>query len=686
MKRTALSEKILVLGIDGMDPRLTTKYLAQGLMPHTQAFIDRGACREDLVLLGAQPTVTPPMWTTLATGAYPMTHGITHFSRQHPLRLDKDMYGLDSRLCQAELLWNVFAQSGKKTLVWHWPGSSWPPLIDSENLAIVDGVTPGSVNCMAGCDAEFLLLAGENIPEATYRPKAAEDSNTPCIIEPESAAPEQISGFQENVFSVMTGDPTQVKAEDDTAPNYSLILKPEDGEHEFDHVPIDISYSPLKSATGWLKAPAGSKELTFLFSGGYVRRPALVLANSDGIYDRVAIYRSKQDSEPLAVLEKGVFYDNYLDEYPYAAGQKVIGNRNMRIVELDEAANRLVIWVSGAQQVDNDRFWHPKSLFKDILEHVGYCQPVSQAAGDVTLITQCMEAQWDRVCDFQAKALHYCLNQGGYEIIFSHLHNIDAQEHMHLKYLAPRPGGKLTPEEAELCVRRVYQQTDRYIGQFLHLLDEGWTVLIVSDHGLVAPEHEPLMLGDGIGVSVRLLEELGFTALKKDENGNDTYQIDWSHTRAINSRANHIYINLKGRDPHGIVEPSDKYDVEEELITALYGYKHPQTGRRIVAMALRNKDAVLLGLGGPECGDIIFWNAEGYNFDHCDSLSTTLGCQDSSVSPIFIAAGSGVKVGMRTPLYIREVDVAPTIAVLGGVRIPKECEGAPAYRILTEEF
>ena len=99
-------------------------------------------------------------------------------------------------------------------------------------------------------------------------------------------------------------------------------------------------------------------------------------------------------------------------------------------------------------------------------------------------------------------------------------------------------------------------------------------------------------------------------------------------------------------------------------------------------MALRNKDAVLLGLGGPECGDIIFWNAEGYNFDHCDSLSTTLGCQDSSVSPIFIAAGSGVKVGMRTPLYIREVDVAPTMAALLGTRMPRECEGAPVYQIL----
>ena len=347
---------------------------------------------------------------------------------------------------------------------------------------------------------------------------------------------------------------------------------------------------------------------------------------------------------------------------------------------------RIYIWISGAMDLQNDRFWYPKSLFAQIKDNVGYCQPTSQAAGDVKLITECMEAQWERACQFQAKALHYCISQEGYEIIFSHLHNVDAQEHMHLKYLAPHDQAKLTPEEAELCVRRVYEQTDRYIGQFLHLLDEDWTVLIVSDHGLIAPENEPPMLGDSTGVSVRFLEELGYTALVKDENGRDTYQIDWSRTRAINSRANHIYINLKGRDKFGIVDPADKYELEEEIITALYGYKHPKTGKRIIACALHNKDAVLLGMGGPECGDIIFWNAEGYNFDHCDALSTAIGCQDSSVSPIFIAAGRGIKAGFKTPLHIREVDVAPTVAILGGVRIPRECEGAPAYRILTEEI
>lgn len=77
--RKKMTDKVIVVGIDGLDPRLTKKCLDQGLMPNTKKLIELGSAREDLVLLGAQPTVTPPMWTTLATGAYPVTHGITCF-------------------------------------------------------------------------------------------------------------------------------------------------------------------------------------------------------------------------------------------------------------------------------------------------------------------------------------------------------------------------------------------------------------------------------------------------------------------------------------------------------------------------------------------------------------------------------------------------------------------------------
>ena len=103
------SEKMFVIGIDGMDPRLTRRFVDEGKMPNTQAIIQRGAQRHDLVMLGAQPTVTPPMWTTLATGAYPVTHGITCFNRAVPGELDMKQYNFHSSYCKAEKLWNVFA-------------------------------------------------------------------------------------------------------------------------------------------------------------------------------------------------------------------------------------------------------------------------------------------------------------------------------------------------------------------------------------------------------------------------------------------------------------------------------------------------------------------------------------------------------------------------------------------------
>ena len=44
------------------------------------------------------------------------------------------------------------------------------------------------------------------------------------------------------------------------------------------------------------------------------------------------------------------------------------------------------------------------------------------------------------------------------------------------------------------------------------------------------------------------------------------------------------------------------------------------------------------------------------------------------------------KSGVYTDRHIRQIDVAPTLAALLGVRFPAQCEGAPAYQILDWEF
>lgn len=676
MKREGYNGKVLVLGIDGMDPRLTEKYVAEGVMPNTKRFIERGASGKGLILLGAHPTITPPMWTTLATGAYPSTHGITDFWVQDGNNLDTIAYGLDSRLCKAEQMWNVLAESGKKTLVWHWPGSSWPPTSDSKNLNVVDGTQPEGVNCgTAEVEKDFILVADLKTEGVMYKAKAVAGSHIPCTID-------DLEKEDEKASSEKTGESIAVGAK----PSTTIILSPDEGQGTMGKMPYDVVLSPIKPAHGWLDTPEDALEITVLFSKGTIRRVGLIVKNKDGIYDTVKLYKNKKSEEPLAVLPKGEFVKNIYDEAIRDDVHYDVA-RNMRVLDLAEDGSHLKLWVSTAINLNEDTLWHPKMLYKKVLDNCGPAVSGCMLGGyDEQLLKECMVPQWGAQGEWVANSLNYLIDNEGYEAVFSHYHNVDLQGHMIVKFMKHKDDDMLPERVYAELMQMVYEQTDEYIGRFMHYLDEGWTIMIVSDHAQACPEYGPIAMGEPMGVNVRLMQELGYTAVKTDENGDELHEIDWERTKAVAVRGNHIYINLKGRNPYGIVDPEEKYELEEQIMTDLYSYKHPVTGKRVIALALRNKDALVLGLSGEGCGDIIYFTSEGYHFDHGDALSTTLGYADMSISPIFIAAGPGIKEGFTTDRVIREVDVTPTIAAITGVRMPAQCEGAPVYQILDGEF
>ena len=342
--------------------------------------------------------------------------------------------------------------------------------------------------------------------------------------------------------------------------------------------------------------------------------------------------------------------------------------------------------MSHAVDVDNDLVWHPKHLLQEVTENVGTVPFAAQLTGrSQENVEKLLIPSWDEYVKWQADCLTYFMDSSKYDVIFSHIHNVDALGHKFWHFAKHRAEWDNDASFYQKAMDQVYEQTDRYIGRFLSYLDQGWTVIVTSDHGLITEENHPPILAEG-SVSVPVMQELGFTVLKRDEEGRQLRQIDWEKTKAVAVRGGQIYINLKGRDATGIVEPADKYALEDEIISALYGYRDPHTGRRVVAVALRNKDAVLLGEGGPECGDITFFMEEGFNIIHMDSLSTQKGYWDTSVSPIFVAAGRGIKAGYKVDRHVRQVDIAPTIAALTGVRMPAQNEGSVIHQILTEEF
>lgn len=667
----ARSEKVIILGVDGMDPRITRRMIEEGKLPHLQALKEQGAMRDDLVLLGAMPTITPPQWTTLSTGSYPETHGITCFYAQHPVELDKITYNLHSSSCKSEQLWNVTAEVGKKTLVFHWPGCSWPPTSDSPNLHVIDGVTPASINMGLTKDAEKILYASPDIKELVFRSRVTGATGAGCILD------DLQTDGEEAVMSAV-GDIQNV------------MLSYEDGEGSLEQVTFDVINSPVVEPKGWVKElPEDAKEFGYITSQGLVRRYCLLVRNEAGEYANIEIYKSKKETEPIAVLHSGEYAEDLVDDI-LAGDEHVPCVRQATILEIAPDGNKVRLWMSNAIPYADATFCHPKTLLQQINDNVGYVKVMASCGGSVEEYAQKLLCRsWEKYTQWQADAINYLIQANDYEMVFSHIHNVDMIGHLCWRFAKPddfyAEGGQ-DPQTYQAIIESVYQDTDKYIGEFLHLLDEGWTIIVTSDHGFLCPsDARPVPFGDALGVNAKVMYELGYTALVEDENGNPTKVIDWAHTKAIASRTCHIYINLKGRNPHGIVDPADKYALEEEIISALYNYRD-EYGRRIVSMAIHNKEARHLGLSGDKCGDIIYFLIEGPNKGHCDSWSTTYGYFDTSLSPIFMAAGAGLKKGCQTERVIRQVDVAPTIAALLGVRMPAQCEGAPAYQLFEEAY
>lgn len=695
LRSKGLTDKLIVLGIDGMDPRFSKAMVDEGKMPNLKKLIEKGSARKDLVLLGGMPTITPPMWATLATGAYPMTHGIIDYAIPIPGEPDMRMEAFLSPFCKAEQLWNVTAAAGKKTLVFHWPGGAWPPSSDSENLYVVDGTSPGAMgNTTHKRDDERVIIATTKTKAGGCIPYGSTDgSHIDCDIS-EVAMPKlyfakgdakdpRLEEYYQKFLDM--GNVFQDYVPGKSSVRNGVFWEDNNMFHLADW-PTMLSMSPISEPEGWANAPADAKEFTIYYGWGKTTRPALILKNG-AVYNQVAIYASKDAEEPLCVLEHDVYTPNCPDTVHWKDGSICNVVRNMRVLEIAEDGTYVRMWASNASDSDNSDCWYPRWVFDKVKAACGPPSASSMVAcQDTDLILKCSQEQWNQCAQWQADAMQYMMDNEGVEVVFSHFHGPDLSGHSYMKYLKNRDTSKYSEEVVRSWHENTYRWTDDYIGRFLPYMDKGWTILLVSDHALICPEAEPNEICDNSGVNIGVMKELGFTVLKKDENGNELHEIDWEKTVAVQSATNTIHLNLKGRDRYGIVDPADKYEVEEQIITALYGYRDKKTGKRIVSLALHNKDAVLLGMGGEYAGDIMMMIHENYNFDHGESLSTACGHNDTSVSPVFVAAGPGVKDGYEIKQYVREVDVAPTAAVLLGVDIPENCEGAPAYQILTEKM
>ena len=112
--------RVLVLGLDGLDPQVIDLLLSEGELPHFAELRGQGAYAP---LRSMRPLLSPIIWTTVATGKTPDQHGIGHFVAR---AASGDELPVTSDLRQVEALWTIASAADRSVATVGW-WATWPP-------------------------------------------------------------------------------------------------------------------------------------------------------------------------------------------------------------------------------------------------------------------------------------------------------------------------------------------------------------------------------------------------------------------------------------------------------------------------------------------------------------------------------------------------------------------------------
>ncbi len=256
----------------------------------------------------------------------------------------------------------------------------------------------------------------------------------------------------------------------------------------------------------------------------------------------------------------------------------------------------------------------------------------------------------------------------------------DRVQHMFWRYLEEdHPAARDVPrDQRPSVIPDLYTRVDGLIGKVMQQVNEETLLMIVSDHGFKS-----------FARCVNLnawLHQNGYLALKegKSESGDWFEDVDWSRTRAYTMGLNGLYLNVKGREREGILDPGANAEaLKEELRSKLNGLVDPASGR-IGITGVFDCDAVYAGPYVDNAPDLIVGYGDGFraSWDSVmgkvtslifeDNLKAWSGdhCIDPRLVPGVLFCNR--KIEDEKPAI---VDVAPTILKLFGLPLPGHLDG-----------
>jgi predicted AlkP superfamily phosphohydrolase/phosphomutase len=601
----ANGKKVICIGFDGMDPKLTEQMMDAGQLPNFDSLRKSGGYSR---LGTSTPPQSPVAWASFINGAGPGSHGIFDFIHRDPSKQAMPYYsaskiinGKSTLLRGGTPFWDYLDEASISSTFYDLP-ANYPPSPSKH----------GNHKCLSGMGTPDMLGS-----YGTYQ-YYSEDG---------PVRPKDEGGGRRYMLYFEVIGPTDV-----------LLAKPAPATAEFKvyrQTETDSAMIDLQGNKILLKAGQWSdwQQATF------------------------------KVSTPIKFYKK-----------------KVTGIVRFYV---QEVAPNLRIYASPIN-IDPSKptgtITEPASFIKDISKEMGLFyttgfQEDHKALSNGIFTDEEYVRQAEMVLDERIRLLDYAMNNYDDGLLYFYFSSTDMQAHM-LWWDTDEKHPKRSASDAKKYfghLKGIYKRMDIVLGDILKRYSDKASVMVLSDHGFANFKRQ-------FNINTWLRDN-GY--IQNSNAKSVLSDVKWSKTTAYALGINGLYINEKGREKYGIVNPGpDKEKLIAELIKKLEAVR--DVDGSVVIRKVRRADEIYSGPNTAPAPDLIIGYARGYraSWDTClggiedkvlsdnDSAWAADHCADASEVPGVLFCNQ--PIAMKEPSL---VDLAPTILNQFGMEIPETMTG-----------
>lgn len=525
----AKARRVIVLGLDGMDPGLVTKWMREGRLPHFAKLAERGVFRP---LDTSNPSISPVAWSTFATGVDASRHSIYDFLTRDPCSYGPMLSSTDIQGARRVLnIGRYLVPLGKPRLkLLQKSQTFWKLLGDRHIFSIVQRVPI----TFPPVPFRGLLLSGMCVPD--------------------------LRGSQGT---------------------FSFFSTREDPHGHAVHTGGEQTV--LRRRGGRIRTRIVGPDNGMLRSGGRMTLPMTIVPAADGGSVRIEIDGSEPFELPLRQYSPWVRL-----VFRPGLGVKVHGIARFYLNSAQPEVELYMTPIHIDPQHPAMPISHPDVYSVYLAKKQGPFATLGLAEDTWALNERVID---ERAFFEQAMAIYEerermfldALAQTRQGLLATVFDTTDRVQHMFYRYLDPsHPAneGKDTSEWAD-AILRVYERLDGLLGRVWSEIDRDDTVfMVISDHGFTNFRR---------GVNLNSwLRDHGYLVLKdgRRTSGDWFEHVDWSRTRAFSLGLTGVFVNRKGREASGIVEEGEAYRrLVAEIAAQLEALVDPESGVRVVRRA-----------------------------------------------------------------------------------------------------